>query len=195
MKTKSFILLFFLFTTTTYAQLEQEKKKEYKWQIAVNISTVEPASDAGFDNNALSQRIFVNGHRKDNSYCVGLNIGYKIREDCAVRISAKITNYKITETRDFREFYPQSSNYELASLDAKQSVFTISPGIFWNSNYKKLNFYGGFQLVYKQYSSIIGNTTYGDYLYANNTAVSEQKYYQEEPGGFSIGAGPLEVFL
>lgn len=198
MKTKSFILLVFTsFTITGFAQSEKEVEKENKWQISVNVNTVEPASDAGFDYNTLSQRTFINGHRKDNSYCVGLIASYKVKENCAVRLSAKMTNYKITETRDYREFPPSpqmTGAYEISFLDAKQSVFAISPGILWNSNFSKLNFYGGFQLVYKKYSSIIGNTNLLDYDYPSNILTIDRRTYQTEPGGFSTGVGPVAGF-
>jgi len=104
-----------------------------------------------------------------------------------------MTKYKVTETVDWRE-YPPDINYGLNSSDLKQSMFAIAPGILWNSNYKKLNFYGGFQLVYRQYSSVISNTYYRVYTTSNNAPEMFQDYYQTEPGGFSIGAGPVTGF-
>lgn len=195
MKTKSSLLLLFSsLTITAFAQLEKETVRINKWQLGVNVNTVEPITDAGFDFNELSQRTFSNGHKKDNSYCVGLNLTYKIKENCAVRLSTRMTKYKVTETVDFREFSPPGSDYGLNSSDIQQTMFAISPGILWNSNYKKLNFYGGFQLVYRQYSSVIGNTYYRAYLTSNNAPVSFIDFHQTEPGGFSLGAGSFAGF-
>lgn len=194
MKTKTFTVLFFLLATTVFAQLEKEVEKEKKWALSINVNTVEPLSDAGFDYNVLSERILINGHRKDNSYCVGLNLTYKIIENCGIRLSAKMTNYKVTETRDEREFSPQGNDFGLDSVDANQSMFYFSPGILWNSNYKKLNFYGGFQFVYRQYSAGVGNTRSYIYSGSNSTPFFYTKVYQTEPGGFSIGIGPIAGF-
>ena len=202
MKIKNIIttVLFSSFSFFVFAQVDKLESKDTvikKWSIAANINTVEPASDAGFDYNALSQRTFVNGNRKDNSYCVGLYFSYKIKENCAIRLSAKMTDYKITETRDFREFVPtpqMTGSYSLDSLYIKQMMLTISPGIIWNSTCKKLNFYGGIQAVYRKYGTISGNTTYTDNNYPSNIITSYQKYYQTEPGGFSIGIGTVAGF-
>ena len=205
MKTKLFILILFCFgalissaQSTPVAVADKcpatENWKTQRWAIGVNVNTVEPITDAGFDFNEFSVRTFSNGNEKDESYCIGLNIAYKIKENCALRLSARMTNYKVTETVDFRAFSPSPSDYGLNSSDIKQSMFAISPGILWNSNYKKLNYYGGFQLVYRQYSSVIGNTDYRDYLFANNALISVQNYYQTEPGGYSIGLGPVVGF-
>jgi len=199
MKTKFIIsILFLLNAILSFAQVDSVKKKKEliisKWQIGINVNTVEPLSDAGFDYNALSQRIFVNGHKNDKSYSLGLNLAYNINKSCVIRLAGKLTNYKIKETRDEREFSPRGNDYGLDSIDVTQSMYSISPGILWNINYNKLSFYGGFQLCYKHYSPINAYTSSTTIADSNNVAWSRQTFEQSEPGGFSIGAGPVVGF-
>lgn len=165
-----------------------------KWHIALNLNTIEPVSDAGFDYNALSQRIFTNGRRKEHSYSLGCNINYNIKDNCTLRLTTRITNYKVTETRDFRDFFPEpqvGGVYELSNLDIKQTMYAFVPAIMYSMDYKQLNFYGGLQLAYRKYTSITGNTTYAIYEYPSNNLKSSNTSSQTEPGGFSIGVGPV----
>jgi len=200
MKTKSFILLLFsILTITSFAQFDTRKEKEYKWQIGVNINTVEPITEAGFDYIAGRQTRLFNptdlSHQKDKSSSFGINISYDIKENCAIRLSAKLINHKIDETYNFKEMVPYSSaDYLLDDAHFRQFVINIMPGILLGGRYKKLNFYCGFQLEYKQYSSISFQIRYTSYLTSNNTIQSVKTLDFKQPGGFSIGVGPFVGF-
>ena len=186
MKSKASLLLsFFLLTITAFAQLE----KDYKWQVGVNINTVEPATDF-----AIKERLYTYSHRKDNSYCLGMNISYRLKDNCNVRFASKLTSNRVVETSDEREFNNGSaSGYTIDTVDAHQSVFYFSPGVLWDFKYKKLNLYAGFQAVYKYYGLISGNLN--KWAYSGTNALEfHQIYYQTEQGGFAIGAGPVAGF-
>lgn len=194
---KIILLLFFCFSFNAFSQFNETEKKEKKWLVTVNVNTVEPVSDAGFDYNALNQRIFINGHKKDKSFCVGLNIAYRIKENLFLRLSGRFTHYKVFETRDFREFYPSYQTigfYDLDSLEIKQSMIMIAPGLGWVLGYNKLNFYAGTQLVYRKYNTISGVTTYSSYVYPSNSKTGHKKLFQTQPGGFSAGIGVFGGF-
>ncbi|MDO9184629.1 MAG: hypothetical protein Q7W13_01360 [Bacteroidia bacterium] len=195
MKTKLFILL--LFTSfTAFAQLEKERK----WQIGVNINTVEPITEAGFDYAVNQTRIFndATAHRTDKSTSFGINLSYQTKDKCVLRLVAKMTQYKIDERYDSREAREittaPSSDYILDTGYIRQSVYTISPGIVWNFSYKKLNIYGGFQLVYKKYSPTEIDLRYAFYNTSNDSLTSAKYYIIREGGGYSLGLGPVTGF-
>ncbi|CAN5117464.1 hypothetical protein BH09BAC5_BH09BAC5_14660 [soil metagenome] len=195
---KKYVLITFIFSSLfCLVNAQQDSTKAKKWQIGLNVNTVEPVSDAGFDYNALSQRIFVNGHRIDNSICLGLNLSYYPTKDFHVRLSGKMTNYSVRESRDFREFYSgpnQIPDYAIDSLKIHEGVLTISSGLLWDFNYKRITFQAGLQLSFKKYGTISGTTIFSDWDAQTNIPTSYQIIYQKEKGGFSIGIGPVAGF-
>lgn len=194
MKTKLFIsILFYLCVCALIAQTDTVTKKEHllnpKWQIGVNVNTVEQAIDF-----VIKERIFLYGHRKDNSYCVGINGSYRLKGDLHFRLGLKYTNNRAEETHDSREDLGYGGGgYNLDTVNARQEIIYLQPGVIYNFQYKKLDFYGGFQIVYKNYGTIAGNTT--QFFYQSNGTFNEQiKYYLTSKGGYSIGIGALAGF-
>lgn len=202
MKTKLFIsVLFSSYALISLAQVDsvskQKSTKMKRWTIGVNVNTVEPITEAGFTYIVSQRDIFddPSTHRKDKSFSLGLNASFKINEDCALRLSARTIQYKIDETYDQRETIPApTSDYLLDDGHIRQSVYVISPGIIWNFNYKKLNLYGGFQFIYKKYSSTEINLRYGDYNSSNDSLIANDNYIIKESGGYSMGIGPIVGF-
>lgn len=196
MKTKSFILLFFLLTTTAFAQLEKEKK--YKWQIAVNINTVEPITEAGYDVYFGQTRLFNDfDHQKNNLTSFGLNLSYMVQENFGIRLSAKSTKYKVEETynaKDYVSASPPSGDYLIDTGYVKQSTSVFSPGIFWNFKYKKLNLYGGFQIVYRRYNPAYEHLIYRLYDTQTDTLITYRYHDIKLEGGYSIGIAPFVGF-
>ena len=175
----------------SYSQQEDKKDDEKKWQAGININTVEPVGEAGFYFNALGQPIFINGHWVDKSYNLGAFVSCKIKENCILRLSLKRTQYHSEESRDFREFYTGGTptDYEIDSVNVIENVLSISPGILWDWNYKRISAYGGFQAVYKNYGELSGTTVYSDWNSLTNDTIEYQIFRQKEPGGFSLGFG------
>lgn len=201
METKNnlFVIIFCLGTLIAFAQsdsMQNDKKVEKikKWEVGVNINTVEPITDAGFDNNTLNMRAFVFGNRQDKSFCLGINGSYIIKGKLAIRLAGKITDYHIIETFDNRSFSNPSSDYELDTMDAKQSLYTFSSGIFWNGWVKKLNFYGGFQFRYQKFGPLTGNLDVTISSYSNSILTYHRNYYTHQEGGYSFGVGPFIGF-
>lgn len=196
MKTKSFILLFFLLTTSAFAQLEKEKK--YKWQIGVNINTVEPITEAGYDIYFGQTRLFNDfDHQKNNLTSFGLNVSYMVQENFGIRLSAKSTKYKVEETynqKDLSTVGPTTSEYIIDTGYVKQSAIVFSPGIFWNFKYKKLNLYSGFQIVYRRFNPAYEHLIYRIYNNQTDTLVSHRYYDIKLEGGYSIGIAPFIGF-
>ena len=205
MKIKYFIsMLFCSYTLISFSQKDSIAKynvaKMKKWEIGVNINTVEPITEAGFDYiDGGITRLFNPSdlsHQKDKSYSLGLNVSYKVKNDWTIRLSGKLINYKIDETYNYNETVPSQSGNDYLSDDAhfRQTVISIMPGILWGVKYKRLNFYCGFQVQYKHYSAIDFQIRYTDYLTSNNTVLSVQTLYFKQQGGFSIGVGPFVGF-
>lgn len=196
MKTKIFIILFFLLTKLVSAQLEKEK--QYKWQIGVNINTVEPITEAGYDIYFGQTRLFNDfDHQKNNLTSFGLNVSYMAQENWGIRLSAKSTKYKVDETynsKDYVSANPPSSDYVIDTGYVKQSTFVFSPGIFWNFKYKKLNFYGGFQIVYRRYNPAYEHLIYRRYDTQTDTLTSFRYHDIKLEGGYSVGIAPLVGF-
>jgi len=196
MKTKILISVMFFSSIISAQSLSEENlTKERKWQVGCNVNTVEPAGDAGFDYLGLSQRAFSNGLKQDKSFCLGVNIDYRIKENLSVGLVARKTNYKIEETRDSRMFSPPSptGDYSLDTFRVNQSVFSFSLRALRHFNYRKLNFHAGFQITYKNYGMITSNAIYTQWSSANDT-MSYMLQHQTEPGGFSAGFGPCTGF-
>jgi hypothetical protein len=195
MKTK-IICSAMLFIFLSFFSFAQYIAPEKKWTVAINVNTVEPITEAGFVYIVGQTRIFDPAdHKKDNSYSLGLSAAYKIKENCALRLSVKGANYIIDETVDQRETLPFTGNdYLIDDGHIRQSVYSFSSGILWNSNYKKLDFYGGFQMVYRYYSPAIITLNYHDYTSLTNALLLERDYVFKNDGGFSIGIGPIAGF-
>jgi hypothetical protein len=205
MKTKLFIsIAFYLCVTISIGQTDSVAKKKQltttKWQIGVNVNNVEPLSDAGFDYIFGGESRLFNpsdlSRQKDKSSSFGLVVSYKIRENCAIRLGARRTSYKIDETYNFNEIVPSTSGSSYLYDDAhfRQSVISIMPGIIWDMQYKKINFYCGFQFVYKKYSSIDFQIRYTEYSSSSNTVLDITTIDFKQQGGFSIGVGPAGGF-
>ena len=204
MKTKLFIsILFYLYATISIGQIDSVAKKKDlvipKWEVGANVNTVEPLSDAGFDYIFGGETRLFNptdlSRQKDKSSSFGFNISYNLKENCFIRLSAKYVNYKIDETYNFKETVPYySADYLIDDAHFRQRVISIMPGILWNVQYKKLNFYCGFQLVYKQYGSIDFQIRYTKYSTSNNTVLDITTLDFKQAGGFSIGVGPFVGF-
>lgn len=196
MKTKSFILLFFLLTFTAFAQVEKEKK--YKWQIGVNINTVEPITEAGYDIYFGQIRLFNDfDHQKNNLTSFGLNVSYMVQENLGIRLSARSTKYKVEETYNSKDLVtasPPSDVYIIDTGYVKQSTLVFCPGIFWNYKYKKLNLYGGFQIVYRRYNPAYEHLIYRFYDTQTDTLTSYRYHDIKLEGGYSIGFAPFVGF-
>jgi hypothetical protein len=180
-------VLFSFSILTAYSQ--KDSVKRIKWAVGININTVEPATDF-----AIAQRIYLNGHRKDNSYCLGAMVSYTLKDNFHIRLSGKYTNNRVKETHDSREENGYAGGgYNLDTLGAQQSIFYLTPALLWSQQYKRLTFYGGFQIVYKYYSSISAYSN--QWYYASAHAYDETiKYNFTEEGGFAIGPGALVGF-
>jgi hypothetical protein len=197
-----YLLLLFSLRMNAFAQSTEyinkdTIKKLKKWSIAANVNTIEPIAEAGFDYLGGQARLFVPAdadNKKDKSYSLGINFCWTPKKDFTVRLSIKLTNYKIDETYNQNEIYPNSlTTYVRDDGQVRQSVINIAPGLVRNFNYKKITFYGGFQLGYKQYNPITVNLRY--ITYDNSTNTADVKYYNfKQNGGFSIGLGPLAGF-
>jgi hypothetical protein len=162
--------------------------KKQKKVIEININTVEQASDF-----VIQERLIYNSHRKENSYCLGANIGYQIKENSYLRFSFKYTKHKATEILDERESTSYiGGDYVINNLKAEQSVYYFAPSYIWNYNFKKMFFFGGFQLVYKYYGKISG--TNKQYFYTSSNLEQTIDSRQIEDGGYSFGAGAVLGF-
>ncbi len=201
MKKKIIIIIIFYFSLpyTVFAQPPNQENKiaNTKWSLALNINTIEPITEAGFDYVVSQTRTFgdARGQRKDKSFSLGLNVSYKIKENCLLRFAAKINKYNIYETYNEKEITPvPTDEYLLDTGYIKQSVYSLAPGILWNLNYKKLNFYGGFQIIYKKYSPTLIDLRYSTHNSSNDTLTAYKYYMIKESGGYSVGIGPIAGF-
>ncbi len=190
MKTKLIISAILLSSLSNFIfsqSLEQENKN--KWQIGITLNTVEPGYDF-----ALSQKLLSYSHRTDNSYCVGLNASYRVKQNCYVRVSTKITNNKVKEYKDDSETNNTSnSGYEIDIVNSEQTVITLAPGVLWDFEYKKIKLYGGGQVVYKKYNPIVSSFT-AQAFDSQNLIIGYTINHQTEQGGFALGCGPVGGF-
>lgn len=195
MKTKVAIsILFCLNAFLSVAQMDSVAKKKQpitpKWQIGVNINTVEQADDF-----LIKERIIFNSHRKDNSYCLGMNISYRLKGDFHARLGFKYTNNRAEEIHDSRSDlgYGAGGGYNIDTLNSHQTVVYYTPGISYGFQYKRLDFYGGFQVVYKNYGIITSNTLQWFY-YSDGTLNELIRYKYTGGGGYAIGLGAFGGF-
>ena len=203
MKTKLFIsILFYLYVTTSIGQTDSILKKKQliipKWQIGVNVNSVEPITEAGYDIYFGQPRLFNDfDHQKKKSTSFGLNISYQVKEQWGVRVLGKLTKYKVEETfsaKDRVTSGPSSSDYLVDTGTVKQSNYVLSPGIFWNFSYKRLKFYCGLQIVYKNFGPVTEHLIYRKYDTQTDQLLDHRYYDIELEGGYSIGAGPFIGF-
>jgi hypothetical protein len=160
-----------------------------KWCIGVSLNTVEMATDF-----VIKERLILNGHRTDNSYCLGMFAVYNLKNNWHLRLLGKYTNNKAKETYDYREHSSYAGgSYNIDTLSAKQTIVYISPGLFHDFKYKRLNIYGGLQFVYKHYNPIKANTV--QWFYFPDGSLEELlKYHQSSEGGFALGVGAFAGF-
>ncbi len=190
-------MIFSLITWSAFAQLGN--KKEKKWQVGLTLNTVESIQDFGA-NLFITEQYTDVGHRKNNSYNAGLYVTYKVKSksNFSLRLSAKMTNYKIKDVRDTRETkeipFSAASQYSIYNYTLKSSIINISPGILWSFNYKIINPYGGFEFVYKKYNDAVVNTYSSYYDATTNGLISSQNQNLKEKEGFTLGAGPFLGF-
>lgn len=185
-RTSLFWILFFSQQLLIFGQNDSIKK--HRKILEFNINTVEQASDF-----VIQERLIYNSHRKENSYCLGANIGYQIKENSYLRFSFKYTKHKANEILDERESTSYiGGDYVINNLKAEQSVYYFAPSYIWNYNFKKMFFFGGFQMVYKYYGKMSGTTK--QYFYTSSNLEQTIDSRQIEDGGYSFGAGAVLGF-
>ena len=190
--------LLYTFQYAAFAQFESIKEKENKWQIGVNINTVEPITEAGYDVYFGQIRLFNDfDHQQSNFTSFGLYVSYFVQKDLGIRLSVKSTKYKIDETyhqQDLVSASPQSKDYIIDTGSLKQSTLVFSPGVFWNFKHEKLNIYVGFQVVYRKYNPAYEHLIYRVYDTQTNTLLSHIELDIKLEGGYSIGIAPFVGF-
>ncbi|MFY9308843.1 MAG: hypothetical protein WAQ28_07320 [Bacteroidia bacterium] len=200
---KLHILLFlsaFSVTSVGRAQPDSLKNKYFdrKWTVGININTVEPITEAGYDLYFGQLRLFNDfGQQKSFLTSFGANLSYKVKEHFRIRFSAKLTKYKVEEVfneKNYISLSPPSNDYLIDSGYVKQSTFVLSPGIFWSLNIRKVNFYSGLQIVYRKYNPAYEHLIYRIYSTQTDTLMSYKYYDIEQQGGYSIGVAPFIGF-
>lgn len=190
-----------IFSIPAFAQLPAGtagKNDSKKWQIGVAINTVEPITEAGYDIYFGQTRLFADfDHQKSNLSSFGLNVSYKLQDHWGMRFSARYLNYKVEETynsKDFVDGGTPSGDYLIDTGSVKQSAYVFAPGIFWNLPYKKINFHGGFQVVYKGFEPAYEHLIYRRYDTQTDTLLSYRYYDIVLDGGYAIGLAPFVGF-
>lgn len=191
----------FSFSNSIFAQLPSGSgglNENKKWQVGVNINTVEPITEAGYDIYFGQIRLFNDfDHQKSNLTSLGFNVSYKVQESWGIRLSAKALRYKVEETynqKDYVDGGTPSGDYIIDTGSVKQSAYSFAPGVFWNIPYKKNNFYGGFQVVYKKFDPAFEHLIYRRYSTQTDTLTSYRYYDFKIQGGLAIGIAPFVGF-
>lgn len=197
MKNKIIIstILLYSLSYNVFAQLPAtQDKKKGKWQIGVNLNSIEPIRDLGANYGVTG---FGNppDHIQDFSFNTGLDCFYKLTGKIALRMTTKITKYHIVNHTDTREILPfSSSTYYIIQSKKESSIINISPGILWSWNYEKISPYGGFQVEVKKYNDLTINATSSEYNSSTNLLMSNNNQTIREEEGISFGAGPFAGF-
>jgi hypothetical protein len=198
MKAKIILLILtsiFLSQFNLWAQ--RDSLLSQKWNVALNVNTVEPVTEAGFDYIAGGETRLFNpsdlSHQKDKSYSLGLSVSRKEKGKMGIRLAGKITNYKIDETYNFKDLTPYQfgSSYLIDDAHYKQSVISIMPGLFGELNHKRFIFNFGCQMIYKHYSPIKFQIRYTEYSASTDTIIAVQTYDYKQTGGWAVGIGPF----
>lgn len=196
-RNKNYILLllgYCLLPITVDAQFSPEQNdKNGKWQIGININTIEDIHCVG-NLRSRYESILISGHMKDKSYNVGLNISYKLKEDFSVRLSAKKTTYNIKATNNSSEYSPFSSNmYETQNWEMTSSKLNLSLGGLWTLSHKRIDYFFGGEFMYKKYNNILVHWTIALKDTSNNTYSNAHTDFNQD-GGYSLGIGPFAGF-
>jgi hypothetical protein len=170
-----------------------------KWNFGINLNTVEPITEAGFDFIAGGQTRIFNptdvSHQKDHSFSAGVFAILDAGKGVSFRLKVKRTSYVIDEIYNFMDMVPYSSStYLIDDGHFRQNVIDYMPGVTWGIGYRKMNFYCGVQGEWRQYGPISLLLNYTNYTTATNAMQDVKTYSFKQPGGFSIGAGPLAGF-
>ena len=186
---------FFALAQVDYAQTNKGERVK-KWQLGANFNTVEPITEAGFAAYVGQLRLFDPAeHKKEKSFCIGLDLSYRVRDNITIRLSAKETEYIIDETWNSKDQIPFTGNNQMVDGGhIRESVLAVSPAILWDVNYKKIKIYGGFKIEYKKYSPLKTHLSYSLYNLSTNTIQMITVYDFNNDGGFSIGTGPVAGF-
>lgn len=127
---------------------------------------------------------------KRSSYSMGLIGNYQITEDVHIRLRLGYTRIGILEY----------SNYNLTgvnfdeSMDGNQNKLHIAPGGYWPVKFKKISFYGGFEIPINLHGAFTA-----DYNYVQTDISTNDIIYQEQstlvlPRGYSVGLGAIFGF-
>ncbi len=188
------VILLILATNTFFnMSFSQIKNKGInKWQAGISINTVEQIIYLG---NMYPQYLeMLNaGERKMGSYNLGLTISYYHFENFGLRLSAKRTDYNFRMNGGVIQDKPVNGPYEVKTWAVKSSAINMAPGIFWYSDYSKLNLYGGVEVIYKRFNNVQmeRNSSWYDTL---NIMTSSNNTYFNQDGGYSIGVGSFLGF-
>ena len=193
-----FTTLFFLGTLSAIAQQQDSAKKVSKWKIGVEIGTIEPITETGY-NILFTQfeSMGVYSHERNNSGSFGITGSYLTKSGCGFRLSTKYGLYKSSRTFDNREFSAGSIPYDPYTIDTfsvKQPSLIFSPGMFWNFSFKKINLIGGFQMIGQVYSPAKERHIHRYYDLQTNTLLDYRTYDYKLTGGYSIGLAPFVGF-
>lgn len=189
-------LIFLAFFSAT-AQQQNTDEKTNKWKVGFEIGTIEPITETGYDI-LFTQNVACGAfaHEKSNSSSFGLNCSYLTKSGLGFRFSVKDGIYKASRTFNNTEVLTGNipDPYIIDTFSVKQSSIIFSPGIFWNYSYKIINLYGGFQMVYRNYSAALEHQTIRQYNAQTNSLESCRYYDIKLDGGYSIGIAPFVGF-
>lgn len=127
---------------------------------------------------------------KHSSYSLGLIAHYRIAEDMTTRVRFGYTHIGILEY----------SNFDLAGVNFNESnngtqdKIHFAPGIYWPVAFKKVEFYGGFEIPINLHGQFKADYIYIQTDLATNSIIYEEHSTQVLPNGYSIGIGALLGF-
>jgi len=125
-----------------------------------------------------------------NSYSTGIILNYKLTDTVSIHLRTGLNKINISQFRD--DF--NSGYYYTVDYKEEQNNYILAPGLTWNLNYRKFNFFGGFEIPFNILGKRTGdwyNTSY-DSLTMNMTKWNRN--VTTIPKGFSIGGGALFGF-
>jgi len=183
----SFFILHFTFCIAQNNPVPCPTDKDYKWGVGVQVSNpTKEVKVMWFDDGNESYDMY---NTKDKSFSLGLSGKYTFNNGLGIHLKAEITKIDIIRTGDYWSFSEKCEE----KIEGTQNQFHLTPGITWNTQKRKLNYYVGFEIIstfleqfYINFNYTILDTTSNIYIIGQDEVVI--------PKGFSIGAGAVAGF-
>jgi hypothetical protein len=189
---KNQFYLLFIFSLLSISAIGQNSNysKERKWQIGIFTSTTDKVTPLAGLNIGIDYSYFGNGDKTNKSFAIGILGNYFFKLNSALRMKVGITDNHILDHAE-----DEVGGQEIVrDADIKQNVISISPGILWNANISKLNFYGGFEIPVLIYTKLKYSLK-GIYTNINDGVIESDVYSViTSDGGFACGAGIFTGF-